>query len=486
MSDLNISIHKNLIFGINHCRIVTKNNYLLLLGLLAVSGQVFAESSIWYKDNDPLETKVFSLPKLPDGYREPNSPCADIDLSKPLNLADVADASLCNNPQTREVWASARVQAAQLGVAKSAYLPSLNNNVSGNLGVAIPESDTRSNPTVNLSNSLAANYLLYDFGNRAANLENARQLLVSASASQSSTVQNILLQATVAFYQVQANIAALDAAIEAERASQESFKAADARYKAGVSTPADKLQAQTAYAQLTLTRITSEGSLQNAYGNLANVMGLPANQKLSIVVGSSNAPATILEDVNGLVHGASIGGLMTTIVFARWHRISFWKLVDVVAPSLILGQAIGRWGNFFNSEAFGAPTNLPWKLYIPIQQRPPGFESFEYFHPTFLYESLWNLSVLCLLLTLFARATKPNSQIKDGTIFLVYLVTYSIGRFWIEGLRTDSLMLLNLLRIAQVISLAGILVGGMGLIWLYWLKRPLPDVNTTRRSTTEI
>lgn len=101
------------------------------------------------------------------------------------------------------------------------------------------------------------------------------------------------------------------------------------------------------------------------------------------------------------IHGAIIGGLVTTIVFARWHRISFWKLVDVVAPSLILGQAIGRWGNFFNSEAFGDPTNLPWKLFIPIQQRPPGLEGFEYFHPTFLYESLWNLSVLFLLLTLF-------------------------------------------------------------------------------------
>ena len=186
------------------------------------------------------------------------------------------------------------------------------------------------------------------------------------------------------------------------------------------------------------------------------------------------------------IHGAIIGGLVTTIVFARWHRISFWKLVDVVAPSLILGQAIGRWGNFFNSEAFGSPTDLPWKLFIPIQQRPLGFEGFEYFHPTFLYESLWNLSVLWLLLILFTRASKPNSKIKDGTIFLVYLVTYSIGRFWIEGLRTDSLMLFNLLRIAQVISLAGIVVGGMGLIWLYWLKRPLPDVNTTRTSTTEI
>jgi phosphatidylglycerol---prolipoprotein diacylglyceryl transferase len=183
------------------------------------------------------------------------------------------------------------------------------------------------------------------------------------------------------------------------------------------------------------------------------------------------------------IHGAIIGGLATALLFARWHRISFWKLVDVVAPSLILGQAIGRWGNFFNSEAFGAPTNLPWKLFIPVGQRPLGFEGFEYFHPTFLYESLWNLSVLWLLLTLFYRASQPNSQIKDGTIFLLYLVTYSIGRFWIEGLRTDSLMLLNVLRIAQLISLLGIAVGGSGLAWLYWLKRPLPDVAPTITST---
>lgn len=183
------------------------------------------------------------------------------------------------------------------------------------------------------------------------------------------------------------------------------------------------------------------------------------------------------------IHGAIIGGLFATVLFSRWHRISFWKLVDVVAPSLILGQAIGRWGNFFNSEAFGSPTNLPWKLFIPIQQRPSGFEGFEYFHPTFLYESLWNISVLWLLLTLFNRASKLNSQIKDGTIFLVYLITYSIGRFWIEGLRTDSLMLFNLLRIAQLISLTGIVIGGSGLAWLYWLKRPLPDVASTRTST---
>ena len=285
----------------------------LLLALLVLSSQAQAESSVWYKDGDPLQTQLLSLPKLPDGYAEPGATCAQLDLNKPISLAQVADASLCNNPQTREVWANTRAQAAQLGVAKSAYLPTLSDNISTNANVLVPESSTRNNPSLNLSNSLVASYLLYDFGNRDANLENARQLLLSASASQSSTVQAILLSSTVAYYQVQANIAALNAAVEAERASSESFKAADARYKAGVSTPADKLQAQTALAQLTLTRITSEGNLQTAYGNLANVMGLPANQKISLISNlaadenkSANiSPNGILADVNTLIEQAS-------------------------------------------------------------------------------------------------------------------------------------------------------------------------------------
>ena len=277
----------------------------ILIGLMLIVNQALAESSIWYKAGDPLHTEFLTHPKLPDGYREPNSPCTEVNLNKPLTLADVADASLCNNPQTREVWANARVQAAQLGIAKSAYLPSLTDNVSTNVNVLHPESSSRSNPSLNLSNNLVASYLLYDFDNRDANLENARQLLLSASASQSSTVQSILLSATVAFYQVQANIAALDAALEAERASSESFKAADARYKAGISTPADKLQAQTAYAQLTLTRITSEGNLQTAYGNLANVMGLPANQKISLATSTTVTSTGTLENVNTLIEQAS-------------------------------------------------------------------------------------------------------------------------------------------------------------------------------------
>lgn len=283
---------------------LSRHLVVLLFTAFGLLTEAHADTSIWYKDGDPLNTKINQLPRIPDGYLEPGSPCANIDLNKPLTLAEVADASLCNNPQTNEVWANARVQAAQLGIAKSAYLPSVIDNVSTNANIDFPKSSSRNNPYVNLNNSIVASYLLYDFGNRDANLENARQLLLSASASQSSVVQSILLTATVAYYRVQANIAALDAAREAERASEESFRAAEARYKAGVATPADKLQAQTAFAQLTLNRITSEGNLQSAYGNLANVMGLPANKKISLVSNPINPPASILDDVNSLIEQA--------------------------------------------------------------------------------------------------------------------------------------------------------------------------------------
>ena len=175
------------------------------------------------------------------------------------------------------------------------------------------------------------------------------------------------------------------------------------------------------------------------------------------------------------IHGAIIGGTLAALIFAKVNQVSFWQLTDLVAPSLILGQAIGRWGNFFNSEAFGRPTNLPWKLYIPLQNRPPTLANFEYFHPTFLYESLWNLIVFALLMALFFRGLSGKPRLRLGTLFLAYLVAYSFGRLWIEGFRIDSLML-GPLRIAQVVSLSGILVGLAGLAWLYLLKRPLPDV----------
>jgi phosphatidylglycerol:prolipoprotein diacylglycerol transferase len=202
------------------------------------------------------------------------------------------------------------------------------------------------------------------------------------------------------------------------------------------------------------------------------------------------------------IHGAILGGLIASVIFAKRNRISFWQLADLVAPSLILGQAIGRWGNFFNSEAFGSPTDLPWKLYIapclgncvvtklanntcliqgviPNSQftslRPPGYECFEYFHPTFLYESLWNLLVFGILIALFRWGLSRPQALKVGTLFLVYLIGYGSGRIWIEGLRMDSLMV-GPLRIAQFVSLVEVTIGLVGLWWVYQRDRPLPDI----------
>lgn len=278
----------------------------LLAALLLLPTVAFAETSIWYSDGDPLDTGAETPPQIPAGYLDAQqTACAQVDSTQPLTLAEVANAALCNNPQTREAWASARAQAAIVGIAKSAYLPTVSDTVSADLNWNNPELASRNNPYSGLSNSIVASYLLYDFGGRDANLESARQLLAAASASQNTVIQNILLAAVQAYYQVQANIAALEALIETERAAEESFKAADARYRAGVATPADKLQAQTALAQATLNRITAEGNLKTAYGNLANIMGLPANRSVSL------APAApvplnpdIAQDIDALIEQA--------------------------------------------------------------------------------------------------------------------------------------------------------------------------------------
>lgn len=170
------------------------------------------------------------------------------------------------------------------------------------------------------------------------------------------------------------------------------------------------------------------------------------------------------------IHGAIIGGAIAATIFCKHQKISTWLMADIFMPAVILGQAIGRWGNFFNSEAFGSPTDLPWKLLIPINRRPPDLINDSYFHPTFLYESLWNIGVFAILMFAFLRFSK----LRTGTITMIYAIAYSLGRFWIEGLRTDSLMVGGL-RTAQMISLGAIAAGIFGLVWLYGLRRRFPD-----------
>lgn len=163
------------------------------------------------------------------------------------------------------------------------------------------------------------------------------------------------------------------------------------------------------------------------------------------------------------IHGALIGGVITAVVFARKKGGSFWQLADIAAPSIILGQAIGRWGNFMNQEAHGTEVtktfleNLNLPNFIINQMYIDG----AYYHPTFLYESLWNFTGFILLLIL--RKLQP----RRGELFFSYVIWYSIGRFFVEGLRTDSLMLTDSLRIAQTMSL--VLIGVA--IFLIWFRR---------------
>ena len=173
------------------------------------------------------------------------------------------------------------------------------------------------------------------------------------------------------------------------------------------------------------------------------------------------------------IHGGLLGGFISIILFCKSKKINLKNFIDVLIPSIILGQSIGRWGNFFNNEAFGTPTNLPWKLFIPIPQRPLEFIDYQFFHPTFLYESLCNLLIFLILITIFNRQNK-NKNLRPGFISCLYLITYSIGRFFIEGLRTDPLCIGGVppfceggLRMAQFIS---IFLFSSGLIGMLFLK----------------
>lgn len=143
------------------------------------------------------------------------------------------------------------------------------------------------------------------------------------------------------------------------------------------------------------------------------------------------------------IHGAVIAGAIVGYFFCKARNLGFWRLADICAPSLILGQAIGRWGNYVNQEAHGGPTNLPWAIEVDGVM----------VHPTFLYESLWNFAVFFLLLHL------SKKKKFEGQIFIYYMILYSVARFFIEGLRTDSLMI-GPFRTAQLISVVTIIVAG--------------------------
>lgn len=164
----------------------------------------------------------------------------------------------------------------------------------------------------------------------------------------------------------------------------------------------------------------------------------------------------------GLVwHGALIGCLAGSALYCAWKKIPWLALADIAAPALALGQAIGRWGNYFNQENYGLPTDMPWGIIIEPQNRVSGFEQFVSFHPAFLYESLWDIALFIFLWKIIRQKvlrTSPSAG-TPGMIFAFYVIVYSVGRFAIELLRIDTVPVLWGLRAPQWISLGFIMIG---------------------------
>ena len=159
------------------------------------------------------------------------------------------------------------------------------------------------------------------------------------------------------------------------------------------------------------------------------------------------------------IYGAVVGGFLGLLVFARLRGINALAFADAVAPGLVLAQAVGRFGNYFNQELFGRPSDLPWTIEIAPENRPPEFNDAASFHPTFLYESIWNVLV-CLVLLFVAR--RFANSLKNGDILLLYVCMYSVGRFFVETLRIDPAFLIGDFRgnlfVASVLALTFALI----------------------------
>ena len=176
-------------------------------------------------------------------------------------------------------------------------------------------------------------------------------------------------------------------------------------------------------------------------------------------------------------HGALIAGTIAFAVLCRRARQPFFWWSDAVVPAVALAQAIGRWGNWANQEAFGTPTSAPWGLWIDPQRRPPQFADVERFHPTFLYESLFNVANAAFLSWLALRIPK-STRLGHGDVLAVYLVDYGVARFLIERVRTDSLYL-GPLPAAYWLSWGLTAFGVVLFIFLRWSRHPRANLNSS-------
>jgi phosphatidylglycerol:prolipoprotein diacylglycerol transferase len=182
------------------------------------------------------------------------------------------------------------------------------------------------------------------------------------------------------------------------------------------------------------------------------------------------------------IPGAIIGGAIALYIYSRVKKIPFLTWTDIAAPGVALAQAIGRWGNYFNQEVYGLPTSLPWKIYIDPAHRTEGYETYNYFHPLFMYESLWNLFNMAVLLWLARRFEK---WLKPGDILYSYMFIYSIGRFGLEFLRLDAAQVGGINFNQTFIAIVGVIAIGL-FLWNHRGGAVSPRRKTVSRKTTKV
>lgn len=180
------------------------------------------------------------------------------------------------------------------------------------------------------------------------------------------------------------------------------------------------------------------------------------------------------------IPGGLLAGVAVGVVVARRRQLPVARLLDVAAPAIPVAQAIGRLGNWFNQELFGRPTDLPWALRIDREHRPPGLEDVGTYHPTFLYEALWNLALAALLV----RIDRKGS-LRPGQLFILYVGGYFLGRLWVEALRIDPATTLFGLRVNVVVSAVVVAVSTIALVVVGRRSRPerlSPEVTSSSSS----
>jgi prolipoprotein diacylglyceryl transferase len=171
------------------------------------------------------------------------------------------------------------------------------------------------------------------------------------------------------------------------------------------------------------------------------------------------------------IWGAISGGALGAWIACKRYDVSFSSVADALAPGLLVAQAVGRLGNYFNQELFGKPTDRPWGLEIDVAHRPPGYEQFATFHPTFLYEMLWNLAAAALLIAIDRRL-----KLTGGRAFALYVMLYTAGRGWIEMLRIDTVNHVGPFRLNVWTS---IILFVLALAYFVWTRRKIRETADT-------